>query len=178
MRRFSRVGTGRFEPVQIMGGPKSRAIVQRPPDIDRPGAEYAHPTLSCRVAHNSLVNTGQVVRLQGGDHYLVCDHSATIDWRTHHLFMCDREVDWKRPAEVIDPLTKLKKQSGPPVELGTMWVMWERVRREFTDLNIRIDQETHLVATGAAIEIDDTLAGMKVKRVNRALGVNIVELQG
>lgn len=177
MRRFRRVGTGLFEPVQIVGGPRSRAIVQRPPDIDRPGAEFAHPTLSCRVPRDSLVKTGQVLELQGGDRYLVAEHSATIDWQTHHLFMCDRQVVWSRPTKTLDPVTRLPK-TGEPAEIARIWVMWERVRREFTDLTVRIDQETHLVATGAEVLPNDRLDGMLVKRVNHALGIQIVELQG
>ena len=178
MRRFRKVGLGAMEPVQIIGGPRTRAIIQRPPDMDRPGAEYKHPNVTCRVDHASLIQSGQVIRTPGGEHFLVTDHSKTIDWRTHHLFMCDREVTWARPTTTTDTVTRLPRQGATPTSMGTLWVMWERVRREFLDLNVRISQETHLIATGADIHRDDLLDGMKVTRVDRALGVQIVELMG
>lgn len=175
--RFSRSGSRLYEPVQILGGPTSRAIVQRPPDIDRPGAEFTHPSLTCRVRHGSLISTGQIVRLQGGSNYLVTNHSETADWVTHHLFRCDRQVTWTRLTTTVDPLTQLPKASSP-TSLGEIWVLWEKMRREFTDLSMRIAQENHLMVTGADVQLDDLIDDMRVKRVNRALGVNVVELQG
>lgn len=177
MTRFSRAGSRLFEPVWILNGPTTRAIVQRPPDIDRPGAEFTHPSLTCRVRRGSLLRTGQVVTLQGGSNYLVTNHSETADWVTHHLFRCDRQVSWSRVTTTIDPLTQLEKSSGSS-PLGNVWVLWEKMRREFTDLSMRIAQENHLMVTGADVQLDDLIDGMRVKRVNYALGVNVVELQG
>lgn len=176
MRRFNRVGATHFEPVWIEGGPKSRAILQRPPDIDRPGQEFAYPSPTLRVPPNSLVKSGQVIRTQAGMRYLVADHSATVDWVTHHLFNCDRQVDWATQTVTKDPVTGLEKVRGTtdPVQI---WVMWEKVRREFTDLNIRVNQETHLMLTGEDVKMNDLINGLKVVRVNRALGVNVVEIQ-
>lgn len=174
MRRFTRVFS---EPVQIIGGPKTRAVVHRPPDIDQPGAEFSYPSLTCRVKPKSLIDAGQVLRLQSGDHYLVADHSATVDWTTFHLFRCDRQVAWARPNTAIDRLTGQQK-AAPPLALGTLWVMWEKVRREFTDLSLRVANERHLVATGADVLVGDTITGLTVDRVNQALGVKVVELKG
>ena len=176
MRRFSRVGSKLFEPVQIVGGPKSRAIVQRPPDIDRPGVEFNYPNLTCRVHHDSLIKSGQVISM-AGCYYLVADHSSTVDWVTHHLFRCDRQVSWARISTTTDPVTGVERNTSPSSQ-GTLWVVWNRMRREFVDLNIRIAQETHMMVTGANVLLDDTIDGMTVKRVSQALGVKVVELQG
>lgn len=178
MRRFNRVGARHYEDVKIVGGPTTRALIQRPPDIDRPGAEFTYPSPTLRVPVGSLVKSGQVVRIPSGDHYLVADHSATTDWVTHHLFRCDRQVPWGRFTMTADPVTKVMHQSPTPATLGNPWVMWERVRREFTDLTIRVSQETLLVAVGAQVELNDILNSMKVVRKSHALGVTIVELQG
>lgn len=167
-----------FEKLRIVGGPASRAIIQRPPDIDRPGAEYSSPSLTMRVAKGSLVQSGQVVRLPGGDHYLVGNHSSTRDWTTHHLFLADRQVVWSRYVKVIDNLTGIERVLPDPQELGTVWVLWEKVRREFTDLNLRIAQQNHLMVTGSDVREDDLIDGKKVIRVNHALGLNVVEIQG
>lgn len=177
MRRYNKAGHAFFEPVQIVDGPRTRAIIHRPPLIDRPGAEFSHPAMTCRVPLSSLIHAGLVVRLPSKDHYLVADHSATIDWRTFHLFRCDRQVTWKRPSAATDALTGLPK-AGAPTTMGTPWVMWERMRRELTDLNLRINQEQHLMATGANLQLGDLIDGMRVTRINTALGVKVVELQG
>lgn len=178
MRRFSRVGTMAYQPIQIVGGPSTRMIIQRPPDIDRPGSEFAAPSLVGRVAHGSLVRAGQVIRAPGGEHFLVANHSVMGDWRTFHLFHCDRQVAWSRWEKRTHPVTGLEIQDDKPTDLGMIWVMWEKVRREFTDLTLRVDQETHLVATGSDVKEQDRINGMTVSRVNVALGVNIVELKG
>lgn len=178
MRRFDRAGGSFFEPLQIIDGPQTRGLIRRPPNVDRPGAEYAHPSLVLRVKPSSLVRAGHVVRLPGGGHYLVASHSETIDWRSHHLFRCDRQVSWQRPGVQLDSLTKLPTGGGAPQDLGPIWVMWERVRREFTDLTLRVAQERHLIATGADMKIGDRVEGMTVDRINIALGVKIVELKG
>lgn len=177
MRQFSRVGSKLFEPVRIVGGPKSRAIVQRPPDIDRPGVEFNYPNLTCRVHHNSLIHSGQVVHLAGGGYHLVADHSETADWVTLHLFRCDRQVSWKRLSSSTDAVTGVERNTTPTT-LGTPWVVWNRMRREFVDLNIRIAQETHMLVTGENMQLGDLVNDMTVKRVSHALGVNVVELQG
>ena len=178
MRQFGRVGKRFITSVKIVNGPHSRAIVQRPPDIDRPGVEFRYPALTCRVDRNSLVKSGQVVQLPNGDYYLVADHSKTADAHTHHLFRCDRQVVWSRMATIDDPLTGVAKADGPVVLADDLWVMWERVRREFADLTIRVEQETHLLATGADVQLGDLIDDMRVKRVNTALGVKILELEG
>jgi hypothetical protein len=167
-----------MEPVSIVDGPQSRAIVQRPPEISRPGAEYATPSFTARVRPDSLVLPGQVLQLGGGDHSLTAIHSATADWRTLHLFRCDRQVRWERPVPITDTLTGLARAGAPPALMkADLWVMWERVRREFTDLNIRIAQERHLVATGADVQLGDLINGSTVDRVSDAMGVNILELK-
>jgi hypothetical protein len=176
--RISKTDERFFEPVQIIGGPKTRAIVQRPSQVDQPGLEFAHPKLTCRVRRDSLVKSGQVITIQGGANYLVCDHFSDQDWRIHHLFRCDRQVDWTRPQVGVDPLTKLERAGGQQELLGTIWVMWERVRREFVDLSLRISQEQYTIATGAPVQINDYIDGKKVDRVASALGVTIAVLQG
>lgn len=178
MRRYDRAGHSLFEPVQIVDGPKTRAVIQRPPEIDRPGAEFSHPTMTCRVRRGSLVKPGMVLRLPSGDHYLVANHSATFDWVTFHMFRCDRQVTWTRPASTTDPLTGLPRKTGTPSLIGRPWVMWERVRRQFEDLNLRVAQEQHLFATGIDVQIEDLIDDMRVTRINTALGIKIVELQG
>lgn len=176
MRRLKQAADRFFEDVQIEGGAKTRALIKRPSDNDQPGIEFAYPRLTARVLRHSILKSGDVIQVADAERYLLADHSTTTEYRTHHMFLCDRMVSWTRKVEVIDPVTKLKKSDGEPVLIGNLWVMWERTRREFMDLSIRIAQESALVATGADVQLGDLINGMKVKRVNHALGINVVEL--
>jgi hypothetical protein len=177
MREFKRIAGAFYEPIKIIGGPDTRAIVARPPDIDQPGVEFAAPSLTLRAQRDGLLRAGQVVRTQGGEHYILAKHNETVDWRTLHMFWCDRQVVWTRPGTTTDRLTGLKV-AGTSTPQGTIYVMWERVRREFTELALRVSQERHLVATGADVKIGDALDNMIVDRVSNSLGVRILELRG
>lgn len=177
MRHLGRAGTRFNEPVQIIGGPQTIARIQRQQDKERVGAEFAYPKTTLRVMRNSILQPGMVVRLPGGEHFLVASHSATGEYRTHHCFPTDREVSWERPKTKINPISKQKETDGREA-LGMVWVMWERTRREFTDLTLRVAQENYLIATGADVALGDYLDGKLVKRVSTALDIKIVELQG
>lgn len=177
MRRLNAAGDRFYEPVQILGGPKTRARVQRAEDGDRIGAEFALPKTTLRVGKNSLIHAGLAVRLAGGDIYLVAEHSETAEYRTHHLFPADRRVSWTRMTTKIHPVTQ-QKTNDVPQDRGMIWVMWERTRREFMDLAIRIAQDSYLVATVADVQLGDFVDNKRVRRVNEALGIKILELQG
>lgn len=178
MRTFG-TGPGRFtETIQIVGGPKTRASIQRADIADNPQVEYAFPKISCRVQLNSLLTAGKVIRLQGGGYYISADHSATSDYRVFHLFRCDRQVVWARKTVTTDILTGLPKAMGEPIQIGPqIWVMWERVRREFADATIHMNIQNNLLAVGEPVQLGDYVNGKIVMRIDTALGVRIVELQ-
>lgn len=177
MRSLAGVGDKFYEPIRIVGGARTRARIQRTSDGDQPGAEFSLPTTTLRVDRKSIIQSGMVVQLPGDELFLVADHSQTGQYRTHHLFPADREVTWTRRKTKADPVTKLTQPDGED-DLGTIWVMWERTRREFMDLSLRIAQENYLVATGAAVAIGDYVDGKLVRRVSLAMGVRVLELQG
>ena len=177
MREFNKINGIFYEPIKIIDGPDTRGIIARPPDIDQPGVEFAAPSLTLRVQRDSIAKAGQIVRTRGGEPYILAKHNETADWRTLHMFWCDRQVVWNRPGSTTDRLTGLKT-AGPATPQGTIYVMWERVRREFTELALRVSQERHLVATGADVQIGDTLDNLVVDRVSNSLGVRILELRG
>lgn len=177
MPRLGHVGECFNEPVKIVGGARTVARIQRSSDGDQPGVEFAAPKTVLRVRPHSILTAGLVVELPGGDKGLLADHSAQADYRTLHFFQTDRQVKWERPNKTVNPVS-LQKQDAPPTNMGNIWVMWERTRREFMDLAIRIAQENYLVATGAPVEKGDYVDGKLVRRVAHALGIRILELQG
>ena len=167
-----------MEPVQIVGGPRTRASIQRANLTDNPQVEFAYPKIVCTVRTNSIIVAGMVLLLAGDGYYLAAQHSATAAYRVYHLFRCDRQVAWTRQVVSTDLLTGLTKAStGEPQPLGTLWVMGERVRRQFKDSAMSFSAGNTLVATGADVRLGDFLDGQIVKRRSLALGVNIVELQ-
>lgn len=171
-----RAGDRFWEEVKIIDGPHTRAIIQRAKDEDKPGDQFLAPKLSIRVKPDSLVTSGQVLLLKSGDHYLVGDHNATTEWRTHHLFKCDRQVTWLRPATTTDALTGLPK-SSTNTTMGHPWVYWERVARNQYDNQTKFDLITYLVACGGDVQLNDTLDGHQVFRFDRSLGLNILGLR-
>lgn len=175
MRQFRKVGARFYEPIQIVGGPKTRAIVQRPQDGFKPSPEFDHPTTVMRVQRDSLVTPGQIIQTQDGAHFLVANHSPTVDFITYLLLRCDRQVTWQRATKEQDVVTGLDKD-GDILTLGRPWVMWERVRRELTDLTIRISQQNFVFATGEDIKINDLIDGRRVQRVDTALGICVAEV--
>lgn len=179
MRTFN-TGRGRFyEPVQIIGGAKTRAIIQRANISDNPQTSNPDfPKIACRVLPSSILKTGQVITINGGGNYLLASHSATSDYTLFHMLRADRQMAWERKTLGSDPLTHLPIDTGSRASLGSLWVMSERVRRQFTDTDSHFNVENLLIATGAAVLTNDFLGGQVVKRVQAALGVFIVELQG
>jgi hypothetical protein len=178
MRALTGVGDRFFEPVQIVGGPRTRVIIHKPADVDNPADTFISPHFFARVKKNSLVKPGMVLFVPRiGDHFLIASHSSTQDFHTYNMFQCDRLVDWESPTNAIDPLTKLPKGDGSSELVGQIWVMWQRVRREFEDLNLRVAQERNLIATGADVQLRDTINGQVVDRIDTALGVKICELR-
>ena len=177
MREIFPTSTRTQETFRVLGGPRLVGRIHRPSDTDRPGVEFATPKTTLRVSNRSIVKPRMVIETPGGDKYLVADHSRQKDYNTYHLFETDRQVEWKRGQTVQDPVTK-RDIAVSPQTMGTIWVMWERARREFMDLNIRVSQDSSLIATGADLQINDTVDGMIVRRVSQALGVTVAELQG
>jgi len=165
-----------YETVRILGGPKTKVILQRPSDKTDPGIEFAYPRVLMRVKPQSIVKSTDILVFDGS-HFLVADHSHNPDYRTHSLFECSQYVPWTRPAGSIHPVTGLETRDDQPTSLGSLWMVWQRQRREFADLPIRINQEVYLSLTGAAVELGDYVGGIRVTRVNHSLGVRILELQ-
>jgi hypothetical protein len=162
-----------WEPVQIVGGPTTRAIIQRGLDTDRPGDQFTAPKLTCRVRPNSLLKTRQTIEIPGDGIYLVGDHSETSEFITHHLYRCDRQAVWQRATSGTDAVTGLANGTTMTT-IGTPWVFWERVARNTYDLTTRLELITYIVATGEDVQINDILDGHQVFRIDKGLGLTIL----
>lgn len=178
MRDFSDHGGRLFQPVQILGGACSRAIIQSAPDSGAVNDQFIMPRVTCRVKATSMVKTGCVIQTQDGKKFLVCDHQTNLIWRTHLLLPCDRQVVWERANVVTDAVTGLSKaDTGPPTLMGNPWVYWERPAQLQTDRVTRIPDVDYAVATGSPIQLGDTIDGHNIVRFDLAMGVTILGIR-
>lgn len=144
--------------------------------------DFSEPRLLLRVQHNCPVRTGMTIIDPAGRRLLLADHDVSFqydefEYRTHRLFLMNREVEWKREAVVIDALTGLKKSTNEPTDLGKIWCMMERMEREYLDATLRLREETFRVVTGADIKLNDIIDGKVVKRIDINRGIKIAEVQ-
>jgi hypothetical protein len=176
MSRFKAANERSFEPIQIVGGPKTKGIILHPPNSRDPGVDFASPRITLRVRPDSLIRPGQVIHSASG-YFIVAEYNRNADYTNHTLYAADRVVPWTRTAMVVDPVSLLTVKTGPPTLLGNIRVMWQRQRRELLDLSIRMSQETTLTVTGSNVQIGDYLDGIRVVRRSDSLGVVVLELQ-
>ncbi len=142
--------------------------------------DYYPPRQILRVHPTTPVAAGEVVVgpnlqwfiLGALDHALSGDHSIYMSFQ---LFPVTHTVVWKRDVVQVDPLTKLPRSTGKPATIGTLRVLMETVNREAAaGPNGR--EEIKRVVTGAAVELNDMIDGMKVKKLNVSRGIRILEL--
>lgn len=165
-----------MERLQVEGGPTSRAIVQRASDAETPALDFSPPRLTARVQLDSLLKVGDVVLRQGGERFVLGEHSRTPWYRTFWLFTASRQVTWRRPATAVDTLTDVVKTTGwgTPTQI---WVGWETMTREALDRDMRLREEMYRVVTGADVRENDQIDGQQVKRINRVLGISVLTVQ-
>jgi hypothetical protein len=174
MRSFLTANDRAFKTVQILGGPRTRAVIQPVGDQVTLNDQFLTPKQVMRVRPDSLIKAGQVL-IYNGDHYLVGDLSTTSEWQSFVLFHCDRQVDWERSSTGTDPTTGLATSSGALNLQGQPWVYWERVLRAPYDNTTRIPNIDYIVATGEmGIQKDDLIGGRSIVRYDTSLGLLIL----
>lgn len=177
MRDFRDHGDRLFQPVRILGGPISRAIIQSAPDTGSVNDQFVVPKVTCRVRADSLINTGAIIQTHAGQKYLVCDHEENSVWRTHLLLRCDRQITWERPTTTTDPVTGLARDQSNTL-VGNPWVYWERPTRPQTDYTTRIPDVDYVIVTGEQdIQRTDLINGHNILRLDYAMGVTVLGIR-
>lgn len=168
-----------YEPVLVHNGPETRAIFSTASEKDQPNFEFSAQKLVVRAQRDSLLSAGMVIqRTKTGDRYLLADHTTTPTYKVFRTLKVTRLVAWTRQITAVDPLTNEVRSDGiVPQSMGSIWVLWDMIRREAPDFGFQVAEEKNLVATGEDVQLDDLLDGQEVKRVNRALGINIIQVQ-
>jgi hypothetical protein len=174
MRSFLTANDRFFKPIQILNGPRTRAVIQPVGDTPMVNDQFLTPKQVMRVRPDSLIRAGQVI-VYNDDHFLVGDLSTTSEWKSFLLFHCDRQVDWQRATTTTDPTTGLEAAgSSNPALIGQPWVYWERVLRAPYDETTRIPNIDYIVATGEAVQKTDLIGGRNIVRYDNALGLLIL----
>lgn len=145
------------------------------------GYDFTFPRKILRVSMFSQVKTGDIILDLAKRRFLLADHEiaisrSQIDYRAHLLIPLYQQVVWKRGETEIDQITGLEKGSKT-TNLGTHWMLLERVNREYADPELRIKQETYTVLTNQKLQLNDTIDGRTVKRVSNMRGITLAEIQ-
>jgi hypothetical protein len=106
----------------------------------------------------------------------VADHSRTPWYRTFWLFTAHKQALWQQPVTVTNPLTGLSDDTSWSAG-EQIWVGWEVITRELLDRQMNSREEMYRVITGKPIQLNDQIAGHRVKRINEALGIYFLTVQ-
>lgn len=145
-----------------------------------PAYQFNLPRRLLRVSPTLPVRAGMVVKSEGGSVWMVGQHGAAETssgpiYRNFRLFEAAGQFSWQRRGKVIDPVTRLEKDTGL-VDRPNIWGAYEPGNQEAFDRQIRSSIETGRFITNANIQRDDVVDGRKVTRVDLQLGLRLCSL--
>lgn len=161
------------------GSGQFTGIVTEPGQGEVPSYQFNLPRRLLRVSTDLAITPGLVIRTPEGSVYMVARHGDSEGnrgsiFRTFRLFEATEQFTWRRRSKVIDPVTRLEKDSGL-TEQGVIWGSYEPSPEMF-DRQLRTTFETARFITNAQVQKDDVVNGMKVSRVDNQLGLKLVTL--
>lgn len=164
----------------IEGGTGSfTGVLAEPGQGEVPAYQFNLPRRLLRVEPHLPVRAGQVLRTETGVTYMVGRHGTSEAksgalFRSFRLYEADGQYTWKRRGKVIDPVTRLPRDTGL-IENPMIWGAYEPMPEMF-DRQLRSSFETARFITTADVQEDDVVNGMKVARVDMQLGLRLVML--
>lgn len=146
-----------------------------------PSYDFSEPRLILRVNFGAPVSAGVMIFDTINRRYLLARMDTSFsrneaEYTTYRMFFMNALVEWNRPTSTVDPLTK-QPRSGARSPMGNIYVLMERVEREFQDATLRAKEETRRVISNADLKLNDLLNGFQVKRVDKVWGVTLAEVQ-
>lgn len=165
--RFSR-------PIRVVGtNLVYRGEFGNPNAFPRPRKELQNlPHRSLSVSRKSPAVAGQHIVSDGVEFLLFGQHTM-VATQTFLAVQVTHWVEWKRPAKMVDPVTKMVIGTGLET-LDTALPVAEEPGRAFEELEFTKSQLR--MFTTADVREDDILDGHKVSRVVELLGGLMVEL--
>jgi hypothetical protein len=145
-----------------------------------PSFIFVPPRRLLRVPAELPVREGMVVRSQGGAIYMIAEHGESESFqgtvfKSFRLFPTHEKFKIERRVKNIDIVTGLEADSEKPVEVANVWGAYEPLQEQF-DRETRVAAETARFITNWPIAREDIVAGKRVFRVDKQLGLYIATL--
>lgn len=144
-----------------------------------PSFVFVTPRRLLRVPADLPVRSAMVIRSEGGAIYMVGEHGESESFqgtvfKAFRLFPTHEKWSLKRRLKTTDLVTGLEKDSEI-VEVALIWGSYEPLQEQF-DRETRVAAETARFITNHPIENGDIIAGKRVFRVDKELGLYIATL--
>lgn len=155
-------------------------ILAEPNQGEAPSYQFNLPRRILRVPAQLSLSPGMVIRTPEGSVFMIGRHGDSEGrggalFRSFRCFEASGQFTWKRRGKVIDPVTRLEKDSGL-VDQPMIWGAYEPGSIEAFDRQIRSSFETGRFITNADVRLDDVVNDMKVSRVDQQLGLRVLML--
>lgn len=171
--------TSPFEVIEGGSG-TFKGSISEPGQGEAPSYQFNLPRRLLRVAPGVPLKAGMVVKGVDGVTYILGQHGSSIRHGTtlfsnFRLFEATGQFDWKGRGKVVDPVTKLPRDTGL-VSKGKLWGCYEPAAMEERDRAFRMKFETGRFITNQKVSLDDEIDGRKVSRCDEQLGIYLVSL--
>lgn len=155
-----------------------RGTVSETDQARQPSYVFVRPRHVFRTPAPTALRTGMTIKSPYGEKYIVGENGPSDTWRgrlweSFRVFEPSGQYTWKKPVEVLDPITKTKKSDGFGPELGPIYATIESVDRESSDREMREFFEGARFITGHPVEQGDMLDNRQVTKVDKQLGLYI-----
>lgn len=159
--------------LRTAAGHKFRGEFGDPGAFPRPRKEIQNlPHRALVTGRKSVAEPGDLVRHHGVE-YLLCGQHVTQGTKRFLAVEVNAHLPWKRLTEVVDPVTKMKKDDQEVVLDPALSVTIEPQRsleeQKFTKSQDRL-------FTAADVRAGDEIGGKKVLRVDDLFGLKLVEV--
>lgn len=136
---------------------------------------YLEPRMVFLTRPGEPVTAGTVISDEAGERFLLANHDKTPHRKTFRVFKVNDHLAWTRPSKTIEPVTGLER-SDTENDMGLIWCSAELYGREEVDRGLKIGQDRQRLITGAALELNDKVKGLSVRRITLVYGVTIAEI--
>lgn len=171
------LNTDRFETTFIReDGVPVRGVLQPVQDQKIYNDDFFENRQLFRVRPEMPVSSGQVLTSSYGVHYILGSRDVTDFYINFQAYPCNKQVVWMREVPELDLLTGLPISTGAPTTLGNIWVVDEQLIKETRSPQMMTKEDVSRIITASQVLVGDIIDDRKVRRVNSAQGIYILEV--
>lgn len=143
--------------------------------------DFFHPRHIIRFRPEYAPAAGSVIMNSIGERFLISELDRALDvggmiYEGFQAYPCNEQLLWQTEQTVLDTLTGLARGTGLSAGIP-IWVLSEVLMRDTPAIaGLATREELKRVVVGHAVELNDRLGGMRVTKVNKALGIRVLEL--